>query len=215
MLVKICGMTTADNARDCAREFHGAGADMLGFIFHPSSPRNTGPELPASLDVPVRKVGVFVKQSADEVNATLEAGGLDLAQLHGGQDEAFCRAVGPRRVIKVFWPERYKRTQDLQADMDRFTDCAHLFLLDAGSSGGGHGRAMDFSLLAGLQSPKPWLLAGGLGPDNLRAALIVCADLPNFAGVDLNSGLESSPGCKDPELVRRAMNICKPTRSAP
>lgn len=209
MIVKICGMTSPTDANACAE----AGANLLGFIFHPSSPRYVEPDLPAELLLTARKVGVFVKQSADEVLETMEAGDLELAQLHGDQNVEFCEDVGPECVIKVFWPERYETVEKLQAELERFEGSASMFLLDAGTSGGGHGRSLDFSKLQGLHSPRPWLLAGGLGPDNLEQAIKTCAGLENFVGVDLNSGLESAPGVKDPQLVRHALEICNQQRS--
>ena len=81
LLVKVCGQTTREGAELCA----GLGADMLGFIFHPASPRNVEPALPASLDLPgVLKVGVFVAQTVAEILAVMRAGRLHAAQLHGG-----------------------------------------------------------------------------------------------------------------------------------
>lgn len=207
MMVKVCGITRREDARACAE----AGADLLGFIFHPASPRFVRPDFPAGLTAAdkgrARTVGVFVKQSADEVRQIMDNAGLDLAQLHGGQDPEFCRDVGPERVVKVFWPERYASLTDLEADMARFADCA-LFLLDAGTSGGGHGKSLNSSALSGLKSSRSWLLAGGLGPDNLRDALDACASA-SLEGVDLNSGVESAPGLKDIEKVRTAIAACR------
>ncbi|EGJ50203.1 phosphoribosylanthranilate isomerase [Desulfocurvibacter africanus] len=206
-MIKVCGMTRPEDVRLCAE----AGADLLGFIFHPASPRFVTPDFPASLEPEAlgqaRKVGVFVKESVVEVRHTLDEARLDYVQLHGGQDQKFCRSVGFERVIKVFWPERYASLDELAEDMARFADCA-LFLLDAGTSGGGHGRSLDFAALAKLDSPRPWLLAGGLGPKNVRAAVEACAKA-NLAGVDLNSGVESAPGLKDIEKVRTAIAACR------
>ena len=78
-------------------------------------------------------------------------------------------------------------------------------LLDAGTSGGGHGVSLDFTSLASLDPPAPWWLAGGLGPDNLREALSSCSPF----GVDLNSGVESSPGVKDKDKLTRAMEVIR------
>ncbi len=232
-MIKVCGITRREDARLCAE----AGADLLGFIFHPGSPRFVRPDFPASLGPDdlgqARKVGVFVRQSAEEVCHVMDEAGLDYAQLHGGQGPEFCRAVGPERVIKVFWPERCASLAELEADMARFPDCA-LFLLDAGTSGGGHGRNLDCAALADLHSPRPWLLAGGLGPDNLIQAIQACAPAKvenaramngqrvgrapgdganaagaSLAGIDLNSGLESAPGVKDSEKVRTAIAACR------
>ncbi|MFW5489629.1 MAG: phosphoribosylanthranilate isomerase [Desulfovibrio sp.] len=189
LLVKICGLTRLEDVAVCT----GIGADLLGFIFHPKSPRNTDPALPANVRTcGASKVGVFVSQTADEINDIMQRGKLNLAQLHGDQDPDFCRAIGANRVIKVFWPDRYETTAELEADLRRYQTSARYFLFDSGASGGGHGAAMDTTILKGLNSPLPWLLAGGLGPDNLDQALAV---KPN--GLDINSGVESAPGVKD------------------
>lgn len=205
LTAKVCGMTTAAQAMDVA----GAGADLLGFIFHPASPRHVAAALPAGVDTTARKVGVFVRQGLEEVLALLAAGRLDLAQLHGGQDVDFCRAVGPARVVRAFWPQKYADAGQLQADLELYAPVCSWFLFDAGSSGGGHGAAFDWTVLRGIDSPRPWLLAGGLNPGNLAEALAVCRPLPKFFGVDLNSGVEASPGVKDMDKVRQALALVK------
>jgi phosphoribosylanthranilate isomerase len=189
-LVKVCGITHPGDAAMCTA----LGATWLGFIFHAPSPRNVAPALPARItEAPeVRKVGVCVGQSAEEVNRTLREGRLHLAQLAGGQDAAFCEAVGPERVVRVLWPERHESAAALQAEIDAVAGhCAYL-LFDAGTSGGGHGRPLALDFLREITIPVPWLLAGGLGPATIGAALRA-----NPHGVDLNSGVESSPGRKD------------------
>jgi phosphoribosylanthranilate isomerase len=200
ILVKVCGMTSTDDVALC----RDLGADFLGFIFHPASPRNVTPGFAASAPAyPAKKVGVLVKQSLAETLALIDAARLDFVQLAGGQDEAFCAAVGRERVVKVFWPERYAAPADLQADLERFAGLAAYHLLDAGSGGGGHGRGFDLGLIWSLAFPRPWLLAGGLSPETLPAALAACR--PH--GVDLNSGVESAPGVKDADKLRRAFAL--------
>ncbi len=203
-VIKVCGLTRAEDVALCEE----LGVDWIGFIFHPASPRNVGVDQVAALSQAraqaqgrALRVGVFVRQSADEVCKIMDQTGLALAQLHGGQDQAFCRTVGPQRVIKVFWPQQYARLEDLQRDIEAYALFCRAVLLDAGTSGGGHGRSLDFVGLAGLRSPLPWFLAGGLGPENIRDALSRCA--PD--GVDLNSGVEDAPGRKSREALLRVM----------
>ncbi|WP_320172440.1 phosphoribosylanthranilate isomerase [Maridesulfovibrio sp.] len=190
LLVKVCGMTRAEDAAFCEE----SGADFLGFIFHPSSPRNVDEAFARSVKTSsAKKVGVFVKQSAAEVIEIMKNGRLDFAQLHGGQNEEFCDTVGRERVIKVLWPQRYESSKEFQDDIDRFAPhCAYL-LFDAGKSGGGHGVSMAFDVFEDVEIPVPWLLAGGLSAENLEHALITAKP----SGVDLNSGVESEPGIKD------------------
>jgi phosphoribosylanthranilate isomerase len=202
-VVKVCGMTRTQDIRTCID----LDVDLLGFIFHPKSPRNISPQ-----DVPdlsaffVRTVGVFVNQGPDEIEQIMETAGLDLAQLHGDQSTETCRIIGPSRVIKVFWPMRYEGMDDLRRDMDRFAPVCAAFLLDAGTKSGGHGTCLDFTDLMHLDPPRPWLLAGGLGPANIAAALACNPD-----GVDLNSGVESAPGIKDAEKIKQVMRIIRPS----
>lgn len=213
-LLKVCGITREADARLCAE----LGADLLGFIFHPKSPRRVEAAFPAGLDLPgvrplrplrpLKKVGLFVLQDAQATLELMDAGRLDLAQLHGGQDEALCerlaRALGPERLIKVLWPERAASLEDFQADIDRFAPLCGLFLADAGGSGGGHGRPMTeaaAAILARARFPRPWLLAGGLSPAN--AARLFQRFRPD--GLDFNSGVESAPGHKDETLLRAAL----------
>lgn len=197
-LVKVCGLTRAADVAACLD----LGVDLTGFIFAAKSPRRVTPEACAALPRGrAARVGVFIGQSADEVRAIMDAAGLDLAQLHGGQDEEFCRRVGPERVIKVFWPDRHPDRAALEAELSRFAGLARYVLCDAGTSGGGHGKTMDFGKVAGLVSPCPWFLAGGLSPDNLGLALSVASP----GGVDLNSGLETAPGVKSPALIEQAL----------
>jgi phosphoribosylanthranilate isomerase len=205
-LVKVCGLTRAEDVALCAE----LGVDWTGFIFYPASPRNISVELAAALPRGrALRVGVFVRQDAHEVCRIMDRAGLDLAQLHGGQDASFCRVVGPRRVIKVFWPQRYPDLAELERDMRNFAPVCKAMLLDAGTSGGGHGQNLDFAVLRGLKCPKPWLLAGGLGPENIHAALGQCA--PN--GVDLNSGVEHAPGRKSGEMLRDAVRLIRMKQS--
>jgi phosphoribosylanthranilate isomerase len=218
LLVKVCGMTLPEQVAALDE----LGVDLLGFIFAAKSPRRVAPEHVASIPRGrAKRVGVFVEQDADEVRRIMEVAGLDFAQLHAGQDQNFCRAVGPERVIKVFWPQRYlvdapstgqngmpdtaDALQALERDMARFADCCSLMLLDSGTSGGGHGKSLDFTALAGLSAPKPWLLAGGLSQDNAAQAI----GQAHPAGLDLNSGVEISPGIKDISRVEQAFHITK------
>jgi phosphoribosylanthranilate isomerase len=207
LLVKICGQTRQEDLDLCQE----LGADMAGFIFHRPSPRYITPCRARDLKTgSMLRVGVFTTQTAVEISGLAQKARLDLIQLHGGQSPDICRYLRPGRVIKVLWPERYKSRQELLAEAELFRNRCRYFLLDAGKSLGGHGRAMGLDMPVGLELPHPWILAGGLGPDNIRQALTACRP----AGVDLNSGLESEPGCKDPNLVRQTLDAIKALRSA-
>jgi phosphoribosylanthranilate isomerase len=193
-LIKVCGLTTAEDVSLC----QSLRVDMIGFIFHFKSPRHIDPAGARRLSSsgPLR-VGVFVEQTADEVLAIMAEARLDMAQLHGGQSVEDCLRVGPERVIKVFWPQRYSSLDELEGAMADFSGACSFCLVDAGIAGGGHGQTLDFTRLLGLRCPKPWILAGGLGPGIIEEALSCRPD-----GLDLNSGVERAPGIKDPGKLR-------------
>ena len=196
-LIKVCGMTRAEDLEAC----RDAGVDLTGFIFHPKSPRYITPKQAADLPRIGLRVGVFVSQSAEEIRKIMDTADLDLAQLHGKQDEQFCKDVGEDRVIRVFWPAGYDSVKELNRDLARFAPVCRMFLLDSGTGGGGHGTTINWSGLKGLEAIRPWLLAGGLTPETVAKALEICR--PD--GLDLNSGLESTPGCKDARLIQKAV----------
>lgn len=198
MRIKVCGLTRQSDVDAAAR----LGASFCGFIFHPASPRSISPAAAAALESGgMARVGVFVGQGAEEILAIMAEARLDYAQLHGGQDRACAERIGPARVIRVLWPERYAGRAELVADMAAHAGSCALFLLEAGKAGGGSGRPQDWTRLAGLASPRPWLLAGGLSPLNTAAAVAACA--PD--GLDFNSGVEEAPGKKSPELLAAAL----------
>jgi phosphoribosylanthranilate isomerase len=195
-LIKICGLSAAPQARLAAE----LGADLCGFIFHPPSPRNADPRLVRDFPTPgALRVGVFVGQGAEQILETMEAARLDLAQLHGPQGPETALAVGPDRVIRVFWPERGRGAPGSggEAEMELWRPLARWFLFDAGLAAGGHGRR----LAAAFRSPAPYLLAGGVAAGDVLAAWP--PGDPLLAGFDVSSALESSPGVKDPGAIAR------------
>ena len=201
MIIKVCGMTRPEDVAFCDE----LGIDLLGFIFHGPSPRNVTPAW-AAAQKPRRalKVGVFVRQDVGEIQSIALEAGLDLLQLHGGHTVDQCRALGPERIIRAMWPQRYETTGQLLAKMRMFSPVCRAILLDSGTSGGGHGTSLDPADLRRLNCPHPWYLAGGLGPHNLETMKTTGA-----AGFDLNSGVENAPGVKDHEKIRRAFNILR------
>jgi phosphoribosylanthranilate isomerase len=195
--IKICGLTNRDDAVAAVE----AGADAVGFVFHKKSPRCA--EIAAvkaivtELPPFVLPVGVFVNEEAKVVRDVMDSCGLALAQLHGDETALYCENLG-RPVLKAI------RLQDRRS----FLALAELqgragvrgFLLDAFSptAYGGTGRVVDWSLAAEAASAAPVLLAGGLTPGNVSDAIRQVRPY----GVDVSSGVESSPGKKDHEKLR-------------
>ena len=199
--IKICGITRLEDAL-CAAE---CGADALGFIFHPPSPRYVGAEkakaIIAELPEGIVKVGVFVNRPVEEVERMVEACGLDLIQVHGDESPAYCRRFPAGRTIKAVSPRTAEEIRRL-ADYE-----VRAFLVDARDAGryGGTGKRADWELAARLRESHPLILAGGLDADNIAEALAAVAP----GAVDINSGCESAPGIKDHDRMRRIVRIIR------
>jgi phosphoribosylanthranilate isomerase len=211
LLVKICGITTLADA-ECAVD---AGADALGFVLWPMSPRRTTVDAAAAisraLPTTVRRVGVFVNETRDAMARAADALGLDLLQLHG--DEPVEAIAGlPRPAIKaVRVGKGFAQDEAL-----RYAAVAAGVLVDTRLPGethmpGGTGVPFDWSLVKGLASRVPFLmLAGGLGPGNVAEAV---REVRPHA-VDVSSGVEALPGRKDPEKVRSFVKAARAAAEA-
>ncbi len=197
MYLKICGITTEEDAQLCEM----AGADLLGFIFHPESPRYISPEEVSSIRTrDAKRVGVFVKCPLQEIEDIAEKASLDLLQLHGAFPREICRDLGPSRVIKVMWPERYESPSEFLAEVERYIPFCGYLLFDAGKEGGGHGRAIGTRALSYLSLLPPWvrwILAGGICVENIEEIV----SLVRPWGLDVNSCVEEYPGKKDKDRV--------------
>lgn len=191
MFVKICGITRREDAAAAVAE----GASALGFVFWPGSPRFIDPslakEIVATLPPSVAAVGVFVDQPASHVNRVASLAGLSVVQLHGDEDEG-ATAQMTLPVIKAVsvrdgafsdrqWPERVMLLIDADDPIRR----------------GGTGMIANWPAAAALARRRRVLLAGGLRPDNVAAAIRRVRPF----GVDVSSGVEQSPGIKDRRLL--------------
>ena len=196
--IKICGITRPEDAQ-CAAE---AGADAVGMIFYASSPRAVDVRRARDIvqDLPpfITRVGVFVNETAYTVANIADTCGLDVLQLHGEETPEYCNGFA-QKVVKVF---RIQDTVDLEIMRSYTVDAWHLDTQDT-KLYGGTGRSFDWRLAAEAQSVGPIILAGGLTPDNLREAL----EQAQPYAVDISSGVESEPGIKDHEKIRRIIRI--------
>lgn len=195
--IKFCGMTRAGDVR-LAGEL---GVDAIGFIFAAGSPRRVHPRqarlVRNALAPLVDPVALFMDNSVDEVREAVKLVRPTLLQFHGSEDDGFCRGFGVPYLKAV--PMDTRRTPTTPELRSRFPGAAG-FVFDSHAEGGqgGSGRAFDWGLLPG-DLDKPMLLAGGLDPGNVFDA--VTTALP--WGVDVCSGIESAPGIKDGERMRR------------
>lgn len=190
--IKICGITREEDALRAAE----LGADFLGFIFVPSSPRFVTPERARDIAAAVREArgesapkltGVFYDHGPDYIREVASVATLDLAQLHGNESEDDIAALDIP-VVKSL------RVGDTLPDTHAAPTAAWL-LFDTYDErrAGGTGRRFDWSLLAMYERTKPFFLSGGLTPDNVVAAIT----LVRPDAIDLSSGVESEPGVKD------------------
>jgi phosphoribosylanthranilate isomerase len=192
--VKICGITRLEDA-ELAVEL---GAWALGFILWPGSARAADPAVAAGIARAVHRrgvqlVGVFVNASLDEVARLAQGIGLTHVQLHGDEGPAYCAEAGRRTGCKVIKAVRVASGADIQA-LERYTTDFHL--LDAAARGqrGGTGRTWDWALAARRRSTVPVILSGGLTAENVSEGI----EAVQPYAVDVASGVEASPGVKDP-----------------
>ncbi|RME77035.1 MAG: phosphoribosylanthranilate isomerase [Planctomycetota bacterium] len=194
--VKICGITSVEDAVMCARE----GARALGFVYYGRSPRAISPgesrEIARALPKEVKKVGVFVNSRPEIVMEVAHRVGLDVVQLSGDEPPEDVAKITGVRVIKAF---RLARLQDLE--QIRRYETVHAVLVDAATRGfyGGTGIQADWELARLVKKfGKPVILAGGLNGGNVTRALRAVQP----AGLDVCTGVERGPGVKDPRKVR-------------
>jgi phosphoribosylanthranilate isomerase len=201
-LIKICGLSTPETL-DVALD---AGADMVGFMFFASSPRNL------SLHA-ARELGARVKGRAEKVAVTVDAddamlAGIvdvlkpDMLQLHGKETPARVSAIHQRFALPVMKVLAVETRADLDA-IPLYTQVADRLLFDAkapreATRPGGLGKPFDWHLLEGLELSVPFILSGGLDASNVAQALRIT----RAPGVDVSSGVENAPGVKDPEKIR-------------
>jgi phosphoribosylanthranilate isomerase len=201
MRIKICGITTVEQGIAIAQ----MGATDLGFICVPSSPRYLNltklQPLVVALGSVANTVGVFADFSVMTIAHVVGLTELNTVQLHGNESIEFCqelRAALPETEIIKAW--RVRSSEDLDK-IAAYSDVVDGLLLDAyhPDALGGTGQTLDWEQLSAFNPPIPWLLAGGLTPDNICTALSQL----DPDGIDLSSGVEVSPGHKDLALVKR------------
>jgi phosphoribosylanthranilate isomerase len=204
--IKICGITNVGDARS-AVEY---GVDALGFIFYPKSKRYVSPgkarEMIRELPCEVIRVGVFVNQEIGEVKKIARFCNLSLIQLHGDESPQYCGQLSGFSLIKAISP----RTE---AEVLRLGDYpVGAILVDAYEQGryGGTGKTSDWRLAIKVKERYPIILSGGLNADNIREAI----EAVKPQAVDINSGVEISPGKKDPDKIREIVEIARGTEPA-
>ena len=196
MIRKVCGMREAGNI--C--EVEALGIDWMGFIFWAHSARNVSLK-PDYLPSRCKRVGVFVNAPISFIREKVRDFGLDILQLHGGEDEDFIRQLRselPSLLIVKALNVAHK--EDLEQS-ERYEGLCDFFLFDTKAEKvGGNGKSFDWDILHNYKGTTPFLLSGGIGPDDkerLRAF-----HHPQMAGIDLNSRFEIRPAVKDIHLLK-------------
>jgi phosphoribosylanthranilate isomerase len=190
--VKFCGITNIDDAAEAVR----LGAWAIGLIHFHGSPRDVDPAVAAGIAAAFRRkvevVGVFVNPTLEEVTRAVEDEGLTMVQLNGAEGASFCAEVGRRTGVKVAKAVHVASAADIHA-AEAFRTDFHLFDRRSKGMWGGTGESFDWELLRGHRSEVPAILAGGLRPDNVAAAI----EIARPYAVDVASGVELEPGRKD------------------
>lgn len=200
-LVKICGLSKPEHVHAALA----ADADYIGFVFFPKSPRNVSVSeakvLAAMVPEGVRKVALVVNADDAFLEELVAEVPLDMLQLHGGETPERVSEIKVRFGLPVMKAVGVGQVSDLRA-LDRYAAVADQLLVDAkppkgADLPGGNGLAFDWRLIAGRDWSVPWMLAGGLAPDNVAEAV----RLTGADEVDVSSGVENGPGAKDETLI--------------
>ena len=205
---KICGLSTPETV-DAAVEF---GARWVGFVTYPRSPRHVASNdvlkaLGARVPKSVGRVGLFVDPDDALLDERLATGAIDMLQLHGAETPARVAAIRARTGKPVMKVIKVAEAGDVERGIAAYASVADRLMFDTadGILPGGNARAFDWTILSGRAVPLPWILAGGLTPDNVAEAVRVTG----ARAVDVSSGVESSRGVKSIDLIRAFLDRVK------
>lgn len=201
MIVKVCGMRDAENIR----EVEALGVDWMGFVFHRTSPRFVG-ELPDYLPQRAKRVGVFVDETEEQIMETVQLFRLDMVQLHGRETSDFCSRIRSKglKVIKAINVQNRFPSEEVSF----YEGTCDYFLFDTKTPlPGGSGQKFDWSSLSAYRGTTPFLLSGGISPDD--ADRVEAFVHERCIGIDLNSRFETSPACKDTHLLQSFIDKIK------
>ncbi|TDX00947.1 phosphoribosylanthranilate isomerase [Dinghuibacter silviterrae] len=203
MRIKVCSLTQMDQLQALDE----AGVEFVGLMLYPKSPRFLGnllsPDEVRRARWRTNKVGVFVNPTYEEVMRSVDAYGLHMVQLHGDETPKFCERISEQlETIKAF---RVAPDDNVEYRVRNYSGACDLFLFDtAGQNYGGTGRKFDWDVLSKVQFSKPFILSGGIGPEdveNVRKFAQGPAGENMFA-IDVNSKFEVRPGLKDLDLLK-------------
>ncbi len=206
-VVKICGLKDPENLKIAVE----SGARFIGFVFYPPSPRYIevaiAADIARAIPAGVRSVGLFVDPSDQELLHITSSVGLDLIQLHGDETPERVAQIAALTNLPVMKAIRLRAPKDVE-EAAKYEDVADWLLFDSKIDHdlpGGTGQRFDWELLKGRSFKKPWMLSGGLTPDNIAEALKILK--PD--AVDVSTGVEVQRGVKDPEKIKNFITAAK------
>ncbi|MCC5944509.1 MAG: indole-3-glycerol phosphate synthase TrpC [Bernardetiaceae bacterium] len=202
---KVCGMREAQNIEEIAE----LKPDYLGFIFYEKSKRFVGENFcMPSLDKSIQKTGVFVNSNIDYILKKQQKYGLDILQLHGNESSVFCKNLKIKTSARLAKAISVGENLDIKG-MQTYADSGvDFFVLDTKTAQyGGSGRAFDWELLQAYTLDTPFLLAGGITPQNIASAIAYAKAHKACMGIELNSGFEQSAALKDKNVIQSITNL--------
>lgn len=209
MNIKVCGMRDSENIQEIVK----LSPDYLGFIFYEKSKRYVSQFPQVEIPKTIKKVGVFVNEPIKNILDFIVEYDLDAVQLHGDETVEYCKSLfrntidsSPNfiQIIKAFSVDETFDFEKTKA----YSKCCELFIFDTKGKGyGGTGLKYDWNLLKKYNGKTPFLLSGGIGPNDVDSVLEFKHN--KCIGVDLNSGFEDAPGLKNKEKLKRFLNKIK------
>ena len=205
--LKICGLNTLAAIKAAVT----GRAAYIGFVFFEASPRAVTPDIMANLSLPVpktiKKVGLFVDASMEEIAAAVSTGSLDMIQLHGSEAPSMLAEIRSKFGLPVMKAVAIACEDDL-AKARNYENCADMLLFDAkpppgASRPGGNALSFDWALVAGQDWKLPWMLAGGIDLENLAQAV----QISGASAIDVSSGVEDPPGIKSPAKITELLSL--------
>lgn len=202
MKIKVCGIRNQSNLTF----LNSSDVDFIGFIFYDKSKRNfEDGDIEGAIQSDQSKVGVFVNESLEKVEALAKTHQLDYLQLHGDESPLYCRTLKDKgyKLFKAFSVE-----DELPSNLEAYEQVVDFFLFDTkGASYGGNGTQFDWGVLNQYELSKPFLLSGGIGIEDVVALRKI--DHPKLYAVDVNSRFEVSPGQKDEQALKKFIEELK------
>jgi len=207
--VKICGLKTKPDIQTAIDN----GADFLGFIFFPPSPRNISPqqaqEISANVPTNIKKVAVIVDMSEDDIYSLLSQFDADIIQMHGEESPEFVQNIKDRFKLPIIKAIPVEDKNNLE-EIEKYKDIADYIMLDkkpdiTDGIPGGTGKSFNWDILKNTDLPNNWILSGGLNIDNVTQAI----EQTGASFIDVSSGVEKARGVKDPELIKAFLQKAK------